>query len=57
MYEDAFSHLIPPVQNIAIFFVCLSVSENFCLLTHSGNCLKFLVFGLIALLNEPIEHS
>ena len=29
MYEDAFSHLIPPVQNIAIIFVCLSVSENF----------------------------
>ena len=55
--EKAFSHLIPPVQNIATFFDFLSDLLNSCLSTQFGNSLKFLVSGLIEFSNDPIEYS
>ena len=54
MYEDAFSHLIPPVQYIAIFFL-LELAKFF--FTNALKSVKFLVFGLTAPVNEPIDTS
>ena len=49
---------MPPVQNIAIFlFFILALSFNKLFETHSGNSLKFFIFGLTAFSKLPIDTS
>ena len=50
----AFSHLIPPVQNIPIFF---SKSIFLCFSNQIGNSLKLLVLVFTDVLKEPISDS
>ena len=54
MKEEAISHLIPPVQNIAIFlFLTLDNSLS----TKLGNSVRLSILGIIELLKVPISVS
>ena len=55
-YEVAFSHLIPPVQNIAIFLYFFSLFIVFAILSNfNGNSLKELILGFIDPEKVPID--